>query len=47
MPSRIGQLQRLRPPPGLVAGAIDTLSPDLLRQPRAGRPSTTAGTSGC
>jgi transglutaminase-like putative cysteine protease len=36
MPSRIGQLQRLRPPPGLVAGAIDTLSPDLLRQLRAG-----------
>ncbi|MEZ5607949.1 MAG: DUF3488 and transglutaminase-like domain-containing protein [Burkholderiaceae bacterium] len=36
MPARIGQMQRLRPPPGLMAGAIGTLNPNLLRQLRAG-----------
>ena len=36
MPGRVGQTQRLRPPPGLMAGAIGTLNPDLLRQLRAG-----------
>ena len=35
-PARIGQFQRLRPAPGLVAGAIGTLNPNLLRQLRAG-----------
>lgn len=35
MPGRIGQLQRLRPPPGLVTGAIGTINPNLLRQLRA------------
>ena len=34
-PSRIGQELRLRAPPGLVAGAIGSFSPNLLRQLRA------------
>ena len=35
MPGRIGQYQRLRAPDGLMAGAINTLSPGLLAQLRA------------
>lgn len=35
MPGRIGQYQRLRARPGLVAGALGTLSPNLLNRLRA------------
>ncbi len=35
MPGRIGQFQRLRAPPGLVAGALGTFSPTLLARLRA------------
>ena len=35
MPGRIGQYQRLRSADGLVAGALNTLSPGLLAQLRA------------
>lgn len=34
-PARIGQLQRLRRPEGLVAGALGTLSPTLMAQLRS------------
>ncbi|MDO5087971.1 MAG: transglutaminase-like domain-containing protein, partial [Comamonadaceae bacterium] len=34
-PGRVGQFQRLRPPPGLVGSAIATLSPNALAQLRA------------
>ena len=35
LPGRVGQTERLRPPPGLVASAIGTLNPNLLRRWRA------------
>lgn len=34
-PGRVGTLQRLRPPAGVLAGALGAVSPDLLRQWRA------------